>query len=204
MKKFVLTISRQFGCGAHETGTKLAEKLGIKYYDKELIARSAKDYGFDENVIAHYDEKPTKSFLYSIVTEGFPIAMSNQMPIDERIFQFTSETIQKVADESSCIIVGRCSDYILKGRDDLVTVFLHADLDYRIKRVTEIYGVSEKESKDKIVKTDKKRAQFHNFRSPDKWGSGDLYDLNIDMTKLGVDKTVDLICEYLKIRGFID
>lgn len=200
MKKYVITIGRQYGAGAHEISEKLSKRLEIPYYDKELLKQSAKDSGIDERLFKFYDEKPTKSFLYALSTEGFPMAFSSTENLQDKIFNYQYSTIQKLADKQSCIIVGRCADYILKDYENLLTVFLHADYEYRLNRVVNLYGVSAKESKDMINQNDKKRAQFHNFYSPEKWGGGDTYDLNINVARLGIDETVELIAKYAELK----
>lgn len=200
MKKYVISVSRQFGCGAHEIATKLSEKLGVPYYDKEIIKRAAKDSGFDENLFLFYDEKPTRSFLYNISADGFSSVTNSGVSLEDKIFQYQFDTIRKFAEEGSCIIVGRCSDYILKDTSGLLTVFLHAGDDFRRSRVTELYGVSEKDAGREIKAMDKKRARFHNFYCDNKWGDAAAYDLSIDVSRLGIDDTVELISDYISIK----
>ena len=144
MKKHIISIGRQYGCGAHEIATKLSEKLGIPYYDKEIIKRAAKDSGFDEHIFTFYDERPTRSFLYNVSTDGFSNIASNGLALEDQVFQYQFDTIRKVAEEGSCIIVGRCADYILKDDEALLTIFLHASDDFRQKRVVKEYGVEPK------------------------------------------------------------
>ena len=144
MKKHIISIGRQYGCGAHEIATKLSEKLGIPYYDKEIIKRAAKDSGFDEHIFTFYDERPTRSFLYNVSTDGFSNIASNGLALEDQVFQYQFDTIRKVAEEGSCIIVGRCADYILKEDEALLTIFLHASDKFREKRVIEKYGVEPK------------------------------------------------------------
>ena len=132
MKNFVITIGRQFGCGAHEIGTKLAEKLGVPYYDKEIIKRASKESGFDENLFHFYDEKPTRSFLFNVSTDGLVPMGNSGLSLEDQIIQYQFDTIKKVASEGNCIIVGRCAEYILRERKDVVSVFLHADDEYRM------------------------------------------------------------------------
>lgn len=197
---YVITISRQFGCGAHETGTKLAERLGVPYYDKELIKRAAKDSGFNEKLFNFYDEKPTRSFLYSVSTDGMMTLNGDGISLEDRIIQYQFDTIKKVASEGSCIIVGRCAEYILRDNSGLVSVFLHANDDYRLNRITQEYGYSRKDAMREIKSMDKKRAKFHNFYSDSEWGSAGTYDLSIDVSRLGVDNTVELIKDYIDIK----
>ncbi|MGN1203281.1 MAG: AAA family ATPase [Eubacterium sp.] len=200
MKNYVISIGRQFGCGAHEIAEKLSGKLEIPYYDKEIIKRAAKESGFDENLFAFYDEKPTRSFLYNVSTDGFTTISNNGIPLEDQIFQYQFDAIRKYAEEGSCIIVGRCADYILKDTPNLLTVFLHANDDFRRERVVKLYGVSERNAAKEIKAMDKKRARFHNFYCDDKWGDASTYDLSIDVSRLGIDDTVNLISEYVNIK----
>ena len=197
MKKHIISIGRQYGCGAHEIATKLSKKLDIPYYDKEIIKRAAKDSGFDEHIFTFYDERPTRSFLYNVSTDGF----SNGLALEDQVFQYQFDTIRKVAEEGSCIIVGRCADYILKDDEALLTIFLHASDDFRQKRVVKEYGVEPKNAPKEMKAVDKKRARFHNFYSEEKWGEATTYDLSINVAKLGIDGTVELISEYIKAKG---
>lgn len=194
---FIITIGRQFGCGAHEIGTKLAEKLEVPYYDKELMKRASKDSGFDENLFNFYDEKPTRSFLFNVSTDGL-VPMGNEgMSLEDRIVQYQFDTIKSVADEGSCIIVGRCAEYVLRDYDNMVSVFLHADDEYRLDRIVNLYGYSRKDALKELKAMDKKRAKFHNFFSDEKWGDAATYSLCIDVSRLGIDETVELIADYI-------
>lgn len=198
---YIITIGRQFGCGAHEIGTKLAEKLGVPYYDKELMKRASKDSGFDENLFKFYDEKPTRSFLFNVSTDGLVPMNNNGISLEDRIMQYQFDTIKNVALEGSCIIVGRCAEYVLRDYDNMLSVFLHADDEYRLNRVTEKYGYTRKDAQKEIKATDKKRARFHDFYSEAPWGKALTYDLCVNVSKLGVDATVDLIADCVK-RNF--
>lgn len=193
MKKYVISISRQFGCGGHEIATKLSEKLDIPHYDKEIMKRAAKESGFDENLFLFYDEKPTRSFLYNLSSDGISSITNTGTSLEDKIFQYQFDTIRKVADEGSCIIVGRCADYILSDYNHLFKVFLHADDDFRRDRVVNLYGVNEKDAMKEIKSTDKKRARFHNFYCDNKWGDATAYDLSVDVSSFGIDDTVELI-----------
>ncbi|MGN0535939.1 MAG: AAA family ATPase [Eubacterium sp.] len=193
MKNFVITIGRQFGCGAREIGTKLAERLGVAYYNKEIIKRAAQDSGFDEKLFHFYDEKPTSSFLFNVSTDGYIPIGSDAMSLEDKIIQYQFDTIKKVASEGSCIIVGRCAEYVLRDNTNVLSVFLHGDYDYRVNRIVNLYGISEKDAAKEIKSMDKKRAKFHNFYSDSRWGDADTYDLAVDVSRLGIDETVELI-----------
>ncbi len=200
MKQYVISIGRQFGCGAHEIATKLSKKLGVPYCDKEIIKRAAKESGFDENIFKFYDEKFTTSFLYNVSTDGFSAITGSGMTLEDKIFQYQFDSIRKLAAEGSCIIVGRCADYILRDTPNLLTVFLHADNEFRCKRAVSIYGIDEKNALKEIRNTDKKRARFHNFYSEKKWGDATTYDISVNVAKIGIDATVDLIADYINTR----
>jgi len=195
---YVITIGRQFGCGAREIGTKLAEKMNISYYDKEIIKKASKESGFDEDLFKFYDEKPTSSFLFNVTTDGLIPMGNTATTLQDQIVQFQFDTIKKVAREGSCIIVGRCADYILRDNPNLVSVYLHADEAYRKNRIIKEHDCSDKEALKQMKSVDKKRAKFHNFYSDSSWGDAATYDLCIDVSKLGIDGTVDLIAEYVK------
>lgn len=200
MKHYVITISRQFGCGAHEIGTKLAEKLGVPYYDKELLKRAAKESGFDENLFKFYDERPTSSFLFNISADGYTSVTDTGITLEDKIFQFQFDSIRRAADEGSCIIVGRGSDYILRDMPNMLSVFLHGSDEFRRARVIKQYGISEKSAAKEIKTTDKKRARFHNFYCDSKWGEAASYDLSIDVSRIGVDETVELLEDFIRKR----
>ena len=196
----IVTIGRQFGSGGHEIGEKLARKLGIKFYDKELIKVIAKESGLCEKVLESYDEKPTNSLLYSIVMDVYPSVMYTGPTIDQQIYQASYDSIKKLANES-CVIVGRCADYILRDCPDLVSVFVHANSDFRAARVAEEYRVSESKARDMLVKTDKKRASYYNFQSEKKWGMASSYNLSVESSALGIEGSVELIADYIRYRG---
>ena len=200
-KKYVIAISRQYGSGGHEIGRKLAQKLGISFYDKELLTKIAQDSGMSKSLIEYYDEMPSKSFLFSLAMDAYPMSFT-EVPINQKVFQAQVETVKKIAEEGSCVIIGRCADSILSDMPNLISVFIHADMDAKIARVKERDGLSEDKAKERIIKTDKKRASFYNYYSLDKrWGDLNSHDLTISSSKLGIDKSVELLCEYVKLRG---
>ncbi len=199
----VITIGRQFGSGGHETGKKLSEKLGIKFYDKDLIKEIAKQSGLCEKVLETYDEKPTNSLLYSIVMDAYPSAMYSSGPtIDQQMYQANYDTIKQLG-ETPCVIVGRCADYVLRDNPNLVSVFIHADEDFRAARVADEYQVSDAKAREMMAKTDKRRASYYNFQSEKKWSEATGFNLCLDSSTIGIDGTVDLIIEYIKQRGLM-
>lgn len=206
MANKIYTIGREFGSGGREVGEKLAQKLGIKLYDKELLQQAAKDSGFCEEIFENHDEKPTNSFLYSLVMDtysvsGYSAAPFLDMPLNHKVFLAQFETIKKIAEKESCVIVGRCADYALSDNPDCINVFIHADLDVRIKNVSRNLNITENKARDIINKTDKQRASYYNYYTSKKWGDSKSYNLSLDAGKLGTDNCVEMI---LKFRELID
>ena len=198
MANKIYTIGREFGSGGREVGEKLAAKLGIKLYDK--------DSGFCEEIFENHDEKPTNSFLYSLVMDtysvsGYSAAPFLDMPLNHKVFLAQFETIKKIAEKESCVIVGRCADYALSDNPDCINIFIHADLDVRIKNVSRNLNITENKARDIINKTDKQRASYYNYYTSKKWGDSKSYNLSLDAGKLGTDNCVEMI---LKFRELMD
>jgi len=200
--KIVIAIGREFGSGGREIARKVAEKLGIKIYDKELIALIAKNSGMSEAVLHDVDETATNSFLYALSSGAFsgsPIVSSGSamLPVNDKAFIACSKIIKDLAEKESCVIVGRCAESVLKDRDDLLTVFVSADLELRIDRIVEHEGISRSEAATVIKRADKKRSSYHNYYSDTRWGSRNAYDLCIN-SKIGIDVAVDMIVSAAK------
>lgn len=200
----VITIGRQFGSGGREIGLRLAEDLGVKCYDKELLDRAAKDSGICQELFEHHDEKPTNSFLYSLVMDtysfGYSSAAFADMPINHKVFLAQFDTIKKLAEEESCVMVGRCADYALAENPAALSVFIHADLDRRIQRIAKKYEISDAAAKDRILKTDKRRASYYNYYTSKKWGDAASYHLCLDSSVLGIEGCVEMIKAALEIK----
>ena len=199
----VFTIGRQFGSGGRQVGKTLAQKLGIPFYDKELIAISARDSGLSEALFSNADEKATSSIFYSLVMGNYPMASGalgvTEMPLNDQLFLIQSKTIKRLASEGSCVIVGRCADYILRDMDNVVNVFIHADLKNRVERAIRVYEVSENKAEDVCLKTDKQRANFYNYYSDRKWGMCRTYDLSLDSGMLGIEGCAEQIIMFEKL-----
>lgn len=198
----VITITRQYGSGGREIGEKLAKALELPFYDNELISRAAKESGFAEAAFERAEEKATNSLLYSIAM-GMN-AYGNQdfgfagLSLDDKIFLAQSNIIRKVAEEGPCVIVGRCADYVLKDLPGVVNVFVHAGLDFRIVRATKLYGLAEKKAAEQVMKYDKRRANYYNYHTTEKWANMFAYDLAVNVERLGVDGSVDLIRQFIE------
>lgn len=198
----VITIGRQYGSAGREIGQKVAEYFDIKYYDKDLLTRAAKESGFCEEMIQNHDERPTNSFLYNLVMDTYSFGYNNSsfvdMPISHKVFLAQFDTIKKIADEGPCVIVGRCADYALADRANVIDLFIFGNEECKIKRVMELYGLTEAKAKDMMIKKDKQRQSYYNYYSSKKWGRADSYDLCINSSVLGVEGTVKLITQYVE------
>lgn len=200
----VITIGRQYGSAGLEIGKKLANELGVQLYDKEMLKRAAKESGICEEIFETHDEKPTNSFLYSLVMDTYSLGYSStgyaDMPINHKVFLAQFDTVKKIANEGPCVLVGRCADYALEDRKDVINIFIYADMEQRIRRIARKYDLTDAKAKDVIQKTDKKRASYYNYYTNKEWGDAKGYDLCLNSAKLGVDGTVKTILEYIKIR----
>jgi cytidylate kinase len=201
MGNAIYTIGREFGSGGKVIGEKLAETLGIKLYDKELLQQAAKDSGFCQEIFENHDEKPTNSFLYSLVMDtysagNYSSAPFLDMPLNHKIFLAQFDSIKKIAQQESCVIVGRCADYALADEPDCMNIFVHANLDDRIKWISKRMNITESKAKDQIQKNDKQRASYYNYYTSKKWGDSRSYDLTLNTSKLTTDQCVELIIKY--------
>ena len=197
----VITIGRQFGSGGREIAQKVASEFGIKCYDKELLARAAKDSGLCEEVFEHHDEVPTNSFLYNLVMDTYSFGYNSSayvdMPVSHKVFLAQFDTIKKLADEEPCVIVGRCADYALQGRDNLIRIFISGDEDVKIKHVMERFVITEQQAKEMCTKKDKQRRSYYDYYSSKKWGNVNTYDLAVNSSVLGIDGTAEFIIQYV-------
>lgn len=201
--KTVITIGRQFGSGGKEIGERLAKDLGIKCYDKELLTVAAKESGLCEELFENHDEKPTNSFLYSLVMDTYSLGYTSSysdMPINHKVFLAQFDAIKKLAEREPCVIIGRCADYALEDNPYAISIWIKADMDCRVKRIMSKYELNESKAADMIQKADKKRASYYNYYSSKKWGDGKSYDLCLDSGKLGIDGAIDLIKKFIELR----
>ena len=198
-ERTVITIGREFGSGGHEIGMKLAEKLGIKCYDKELLELAAKESGLCEELFASQDEKPTNSFLYSLVMDTYSLGYTNSyvdMPINHKVFLAQFDAIKKLAERESCVIVGRCADYILKDNPDVISVFCYSDVEERIQWSIDEYQVPAKQAKKIVQEKDAQRSRFYEFYTNQKWGNPRNYTLMINTSKMSTEETVQLLASF--------
>ena len=193
----IITIGRECGSGGRHIGKKLAEELGVKCYDKELIDVAVKKSGLCKEIFETHDEKPTSSFLYSLVMDTYSLGYASSaymdMPLNHKVFLAQFDTIKHIAEEESCVIIGRCADYALAEFPNVVSVFITADEDVKIQTLMDRHDMTEAQAKSFMVKTDKKRASYYNYYSNKRWGDSKSYDLCINSSKVGMDGAIRII-----------
>ena len=204
MHDTIITLSRQYGSGGRVVGRQLAESLGIPYYDRELIEMAAKESGYSEEVLNELDEKPN-SLLYALSTgmysgsSGFDYETA--MPMNDRLFFIQSSIIRRLAKQGSCVIIGRCADFVLRHNPDVIRVFVQADLPFRVKRATEVYGLSPDRAEAIVQRTDRQRASYHKFYADYKWGKPENYNLIVDSGFVGLENAAKVIEQYVRFRA---
>ncbi len=200
--KIILTIGRQFGSGGREIGKRLAKDLGIGYYDKELISMAARESGLCEDVFARADERASSGLSYAF-TMGYSSFMGgiftpyNDILSNDGLFKIQSDAIRKLASEESCVLVGRCADYILRDDPACLSFFIHSSEECRIRMIVERQGVTVEEAKTLMEKTDKSRAAYYNYYTNKTWGMASSYNLSIDVSVLGLDETVEYMKDFI-------
>lgn len=200
----IITIARQFGSGGRLIGEKLSEKLNIPFYDKSIIHLAAEESGINEDLFDCADEKSNHNFWLASACNnsiyGNRVSLFNELPMNDKLFLIQSSIIKKLSSNGSCVIVGRCADYILKGTPHMITVFIHANERDRLDRVVHTYEVPEKDAREVMMKTDKKRAAYYNYYSGEKWGRADNYDLSINSSAVGIEGSADLIIKFAELK----
>ena len=194
MEKTIITISREFGSGGRTLGRMVAEKLGVPFYDKELVDQVALESGFAPNFIEeHGEHSPGKSlFSYAFVPQGVPGVM-NGLSTADFLWNIQCNVILQLADKGPCVIVGRNADYILKDRPDCLHAYIHADMDYRADRIVRLYGESEKSPQARLQEKDKRRRVNYQHYTGRSWGQAQNYDVCLDSGKLGVEACANII-----------
>ncbi len=202
-KKIIITIARQYGSGGREIGERVAELLGIPLYDKQLITDAAAKGSLNEEVIRSADESAANSLLYTLAMGsnhyGAAMHFGYKMPLNDKLFILQSEVIKEYAERGSCVIIGRCADYVLRDDHDVFRLFIYGDLEHRQQRVKERHPeVKPTQVIDIINKTDKRRASYYNFYTGIKWGRYDNYDMAVNSSTLGIEGTAQLICAAIR------
>ena len=199
MSNLIITIGRQFGSGGVLVANELGARLGIPVYDNELITKAAQDSGFSAEFFMQSDEKKNFFSFSALFTGSAENCMS-----DSGLFKMQCETIRRIAEQGSAIIVGRCADYVLRDHENLISVFLTSPMEARVERVMHRDGLSYEEATSKIEKKDKSREEYYNYYTFGNWGVASTYDLCLDSSILGIKGTADLILEFIKKTGLAD
>lgn len=200
MDNIYITIGREFGSGGREIGKKLAQALNIPYYDKELLAVAAEESGLSHEFLKNYDEKPTNSFLYSLVMGQHGLFSNGYDTVEQLAANAQRDAVLAVADKGSCVIVGRCADYILRDRPGLFRVFVTASMNARIYRICKRDGLTTEEAEEKIRQMDRTRSSYYSFHTDRDWGAASSYDLCVSSSLKGVDGAVETILTFLRAK----
>lgn len=194
MERMIITVARQYGSGGKAVGEKLARRLGIDFYGKEELMALAKERQDYEEVRSFYEEQPVNSLLYAIAMNE-AVGDAGEIPF---------RRIRELCGDRSCVLVGRCGNYIFKDQENCVRIFIYASMDKKIQWIQNMMDLPARKAEKVIKETENERAQFHKYYTGEEWGCVNHYDLCIDAGILGTEKTVDVILDYLKSRGLID
>lgn len=204
MKNYVITIARGYGSGGRTMGKMLAEELGIHYYDRELMRLASDESGINEELFGRADEQLKQSLLYRIARREYKGELiqpdREDFVSNDNLFSYQAKVIKRLAEEESCVIVGRCADYILKDMDNVVKVFIHASLEDCVARLEGMFSLPAKELEKKIIEIDKRRAAYYRYYTGRDWEAAKNYDLCLNSKQLGFDKCVKIVRDYLDIR----
>lgn len=196
-ENLIITISRQYGSGGREIGQKLAERLGVPYYDKELIILAAERSGYARSLFEEADQKASNSMIFSLMRAG-SMVNTYDMPLNDKIYLIQSGVIQQVAKKGPCVIVGRCADYVLQDKFPCVNVFIHAELKKRMERAVSLYGLSSDDVQSVLLKTDKRRETYYNYYTGRKFGDARNYTLSLDSLGVGIENAVRVLEDYVQ------
>lgn len=205
-KHVVITIARQYGSGGKTIGEMLAAKLGIEYYDKDLIYLASEESGINADLFMKADEKIKNSALFRAISKVKPYngelitPDSDDFTSADNLFNYQAKIIKELASENSCVIIGRCADYVLRDFDNVLSVFVHAPKDFCMKKAAEKHSMSESDLEKFIAKTDKGRAEYYKYHTGREWTDARNYDLCLDSSKLGFERCVDEIIAYMNVR----
>ena len=204
MENIVITIARQYGSGGRTVGEMLANKLGIHYYDKELMKLASDESGINEALFVNADEKLRSTRLFGIAKNVYSGELippeSDDFTSTDNLFNYQAKIIRQLADDESCVIMGRGADYVLKDYDNVLSVFIHAPKDFCMEQAAKKHSMSERELERFIAKTDKHRAEYYKYHTGREWTDARNYDLCLDSSKLGFDRCVEEIIAYMKVR----
>ena len=201
-QRFVITIARQYGSGGRTIGMMLAEKLGVEYYDKDLVKKASEDSGINEALFARTDEKHKGGLknIFKKHTQEVALPSEGDYTSSDNLFNLQSRVIRDLAAKENCIIIGRCADYVLKDCDHALSVFVHAPMDFCIEQAMKKHSMTEKEMEKYILKVDRQRADYYRYFTGREWTDARNYDLCLDSSKLGFERCVEEIIAYMNVR----
>lgn len=204
MDNVVITIARQYGSGGKTIGEMLADRLGVHFYNKELMKLASEDSGISEALFVNADEKVKNTRLFKIAQNVYSGELippeSDDFTSTDNLFNYQAKIIRKLAEEESCVIVGRCADFVLKDYDNVLSVFVHAPHDFCMEQAAKKHSMNARELDRFIQKTDKHRAEYYKYHTGREWTDARNYDLCLDSSKLGFERCVDEIIAYMKVR----
>lgn len=205
MEKFVINVGRQLGSGGREISAELARRLDISCYDKELLSVAAEESGMSKEFFEKADEQASRPISGGLFGLRFPfstLSTSSTMNYlsNDALFQLQSDAIRKLADEKSCLFIGRCADYVLRDNPRYVNVFISASLPFRVERISRLEGISTNKAEEMINHVEKRRAEYYNYYSNKRWGAAESYHLCIDSSVLGIAKTTDFIEQFVRAK----
>ena len=205
MEKFVINVGRQLGSGGREISAELAKRLDISYFDKELLSVAAEESGMSKEFFEKADEQASRPISRGLFGMRFPfsgLSTSSTMNYlsNDALFQLQSDAIRKLADEKSCLFIGRCADYVLRDNPRCVNIFISASMSSRVERISRLEGISTTKAEEKINHVEKRRAEYYNYYSNKRWGAAESYHLCIDSSVLGIAKTTDFIEQFIRAK----
>lgn len=195
----VITISRQYGSGGRLIGKKLADDLGIPFYDNELITLAAEKSGLSTDYFKNSESASLGNILLSL-SNFTPSSEIYGLPLNERIFLVQSKIIKDLADQGSCVLIGRCADFILQDYPNCTNIFIHGTIKDRVERAIHTYKIQEKNAENIVLKTDKKRGSYYSYFTNKKWGKAENYELVLSSSKISIDHAVEVIKTYIKLK----
>lgn len=203
-KNVVITIARQYGSGGKTVGEMLAENLGIHYYDKELMKLASDDSGINEALFVKADEKVKSSLLFRVAKNVYQGELippeSDDFTSNDNLFNYQAKIIKELAKQESCVIIGRCADFVLRDYDNVLSVFVHAPEDFCLEQAAKKHSMSTRELEKYIARTDKRRAEYYKYHTGREWTDARNYDLCLDSSKLGFERCVEEIKAYIRVR----
>ena len=202
-EKFIVNIGRQLGSGGREIGEKLAHRLGIDFYDKELIELASQECGLCREFFEKADERASQGILGGLLGMRFPFISDGAIPANnclsnDALFKVQSDVIRQLADEKSCLFVGRCADYVLRDHPRVANIFISCNRQERIRRLCERQNITPQAAEDLMDKADKKRAAYHDYYATTTWGAATTYHLCIDSSVLGIEGTTEFVEEFVR------